>query len=104
MKLRGRSMHIGRPRYSQPRTTTGRAQNSKAAGRRGGDITVPQPIIWKEITTAFEGRAIGGSWAIEDGRVRVRTALGEKSAPLEETNEVWLAFRLLREMAAEGKA
>ena len=22
-----------------------------------------QPIIWKEITTAFEGRAIGGSWA-----------------------------------------
>ena len=62
-----------------------------------------QPIIWK-IVTAFEGRAIGGSWAIEDGRVRVRTALGEKSAPLEEADGVWVAWRLLREMGAEGKA
>jgi hypothetical protein len=65
---------------------------------------VAQPIIWKEITTALEGRAIGGSWAVEDGRVKVRTALGEKSAPLEEANGVWVAWRLLREMAAEGKA
>jgi hypothetical protein len=63
-----------------------------------------QLIIWKEITTAFEGRAIGGSWAIEDGCVRVRTALGGKSAPLDEGDGVWLAWRLLREMAAEGKA
>lgn len=59
---------------------------------------------WKEITTAFEGRAIGGSWAVEDGVVRVRTAFGEKAAPLKEPNGVWLAWRLLREMAAEGKA
>jgi len=67
---------------------------------------VAQPIIWKEITSAFEGRAIGGSWAVEDGGfVRVRTTLGERSAPLnEEANGVWLAWRLLREMAAEGKA
>jgi hypothetical protein len=65
---------------------------------------VAQPIIWKEITTASEGRAIGASWAIENGIVRVRTALGEKSAPLEEADGVWLAWRLLREMAAEGKA
>jgi hypothetical protein len=65
---------------------------------------VVQPIIWKEITTALEGRAIGGSWAVEDGRVKVRTALGEKSAPLEEANGVWVAWRLLREMAAEGRA
>jgi hypothetical protein len=35
---------------------------------------VAQPIICKEITTAFEGRAIGGSWAVEEGHVRVRTA------------------------------
>ena len=62
-----------------------------------------ESIIWKEITTAFEGRAIGGSWAVEDGQVRVRTALGEKSAPLDEADVVWLAWRLLREMAAEGK-
>jgi hypothetical protein len=57
---------------------------------------VGQPIIWKEINTAFEGRAIGGSWAVEKGRVRVRTALGEKSALLEEANGVWLVWRLLR--------
>jgi hypothetical protein len=37
------------------------------AGRRAMD---PQ-IIWKEITTAFEGRAIGGAWAVENGIVRV---------------------------------
>ncbi|MFY9838437.1 MAG: hypothetical protein WAK55_18590 [Xanthobacteraceae bacterium] len=64
-----------------------------------------QPIVWKEITTAFEGRAIGGSWAVENGIVRIRTALGEKVAPLEEGKTgVWIAWRLLREMAAEGKA
>ena len=63
-----------------------------------------QPIIWKEITTAFEGRAIGGLWAVENGHVRVRTALDEKSALLEEANGVWVAWQLLREMAAEGTA
>ncbi|MGC2081638.1 MAG: hypothetical protein WA728_37585 [Xanthobacteraceae bacterium] len=30
--------------------------------------------------------------------------IGEKSAPLEKADGVWLAWRLLREMAAEGKA
>jgi hypothetical protein len=65
---------------------------------------VAQLTIWKEITTAFEGRTIGGSWTVENGVVRVRTALGEKIAPLEEANGVWVAWRLLREMAAEGKA
>ena len=66
--------------------------------------SMAQPIIWKEINTSFEGRTIGGSWAVEDGRVRVRPALGEKSAVLQEPNGVWLAWRLLREMASEGKA
>jgi hypothetical protein len=65
---------------------------------------VGQKLIWKEISTAFEGRAIGGSWAVENGIVRVRTALGERVAPFEEANGVWIAWRLLREMAAEGKA
>jgi hypothetical protein len=72
--------------------------------REGRGCAVAQPIMWTEITTAFEGRAVGGSWAVENGIVRVRTALGEKSAPLEEANGVWVAWRLLREMAAEGKA
>jgi hypothetical protein len=65
---------------------------------------VDQPIVWKEITSAFNGHAIGGLWTIEAGLVRVRTTLGEKAAPLEEADGVWVAWRLLREMAAEGKA
>jgi hypothetical protein len=65
---------------------------------------VAQPVVWKEITTAFEGRMIGGSWAVENGVVTVRTVLGEKVAPLEEANGILVAWRLLREMAVEGKA
>jgi len=37
-------------------------------------------IIWKEITTAFKGRMIGGSYAVEGGFVRVRLSPGEKVA------------------------
>jgi hypothetical protein len=70
-----------------------------------GDGAVGPPIIWKEITCAFKGRTIGGSWVVENGIVRVRTTLGEKDAPLvEEANGVLVAWRLLRELAAEGKA
>jgi hypothetical protein len=49
---------------------------------------VAAPIIWKEITTAFKGRMIGGSYAVENGIVRVRTSFGEKAAQLEGTNAV----------------
>jgi hypothetical protein len=65
---------------------------------------VAAPIIWKEITTAYKGRMTGGSYAVEDGIVRVRTPFGEKAAQLEGTDAVWVAWRLLRELAAEGKA
>jgi hypothetical protein len=66
---------------------------------------VDTPIVWKVITTAFKGREVGGSWRVENETVRVRTTLGEKAAPLDdEANGVWVAWRLLREMAAEGKA
>ena len=37
-------------------------------------------IEMKEVTTVFEGRAIGGSRAIEDRIVTIRTPLGEKRA------------------------
>jgi hypothetical protein len=57
-----------------------------------------------EISTAFKGRLIAGSWAVENGIVIVKTTLGEKTAPLEEANGIWIAWRLLRELAAEGKA
>jgi hypothetical protein len=66
---------------------------------------VPAPIIWKEITTAFKGRMIGGSYAVEDKIVRVKTTLGKKVALRDEgPNAALLAWRLLRELAAEGKA
>jgi hypothetical protein len=65
---------------------------------------VAQPIIWKEMTTAYNGRAIAGSWAVDNGVVKVRTTFGEKAAPLDGADGVWIAWRLLREMAAEGKA
>jgi len=70
----------------------------------GESGTVVGPIIWKEISTAFEGRPIGGSWLVENGIVKVKTTLGEKTAPLENANGTWVAWRLLRELAAEGKA
>ena len=75
-----------------------------------GLALAPEPRLWprrlsgKRLRPHLGGRAIGGSWAVEDGHIRVRTMLGEKSAPLEEADGVWVAWRLLREMAAEGKA
>ena len=36
-------------------------------------------LIWKEITTAFKGAAIKGSYAVEDAMVIVRTPYGEKA-------------------------
>jgi hypothetical protein len=43
---------------------------------------VEKPIVWKQITTEFRGRAVSGSYAVEDGAVKVRTPDGEKTAPL----------------------
>jgi hypothetical protein len=73
--------------------------------RAGMGDAVAAPIIWKEIMTAFEGRTIGGSYTAEDGVVRVKTTLGKKVAPLDDRpNAALVAWRLLRELAAEGKA
>jgi hypothetical protein len=65
---------------------------------------VAAPLIWKEITTGFKGATIKGSYAVEDAMVIVRTPHGEKAAQLVGTNAIWIAARLLRELAAEGKA
>jgi hypothetical protein len=65
---------------------------------------VPTPITWREITTVFKGRVVGGSYAVEDGTVKVRAGDGEKATQLRGTNAIWAAGRLLRELAAEGKA
>ena len=65
---------------------------------------VEKPILWKQILTEFGGRAVSGSYAVEDGVVKVRTPDGEKTAPLIGTGAIWIAGRLLRELAAEGRA
>jgi len=65
---------------------------------------VTTPITWREITTVFEGRVVRGSYAVEDETVKVKTADGEKTTQLKGTNAIWAAQRLLRELAAEGKA
>jgi hypothetical protein len=43
---------------------------------------VEKPILWKQITAEFRGRAVSGSYAVEDGGVKVGTPDGEKTAPL----------------------
>jgi vacuolar-type H+-ATPase catalytic subunit A/Vma1 len=65
---------------------------------------VAEPINWKEITTAFKGRMIIGSYAVEDKIVRVKTTLGEKEAQIEGNSPVFVAWRLLRELAGQEKA
>ncbi len=61
--------------------------------------------VWKEITTKFNDRAVTGSYAIEDGTVKVRTPNGQKATQLGiGLSPIWLAGHLLRELAAEGKA
>jgi hypothetical protein len=61
-------------------------------------------VIWKNFTTQFKGRAISGTYAVEDGMVKVKTPHGQKATRLGGTNAIWVAARLLRELAAEGKA
>jgi hypothetical protein len=53
---------------------------------------VETPIIWRETTTVFKGRVVRGSYSVENGTVKVRTADGEKATPLRGTNAIWAAL------------
>ena len=59
---------------------------------------------WREITVAFDGRAVSGSYTVENQIVVVRTEHGAKSWEVGTMDPTSLAFRLLRELAAAGKA
>ena len=61
---------------------------------------------WTYITTGFAGRAVNGSFAVEDGMVKVRSSRGyERKSQIEEgANPIWTAVHLLRDLAAAGKA
>jgi hypothetical protein len=61
--------------------------------------------IWNQITTEFFGRSVYGSYVIEnDATITVKTPRGQKAMQLRGLRPDRLAERLLRELAAEGKA
>ena len=60
--------------------------------------------IWNQITTEFYGRRISAAYVIEDGTLKVKAPRGEKGARFGGSNPDRLAERLLRELAAQGKA
>jgi hypothetical protein len=61
--------------------------------------------VWNRVTTDFHGRSVYGSYVIEnDTIITVKTRRGEKATQLRGFNPDQLAERLLRELAAEGKA
>ena len=61
--------------------------------------------IWNQITTEFFGRSVCGSYVIEnDTTITVKTRHGQKAMQLRDLRPDRLAERLLRELAAEGKA
>jgi hypothetical protein len=61
---------------------------------------------WTHITTGFEGRAVKGSFAVEDRIIIVKGSRGdERRSQIEEgVNPIWAAVRLLGDLAAAGKA
>src|SRR6516164_6929649 len=63
-------------------------------------------VDWTHITTGFEGRAVNGSFAVEDGMVIVKSSRGdERRSQIEEgANPIWTAVHLLRDLAAARKA
>jgi hypothetical protein len=59
--------------------------------------------VWSQIKIEFYGRMAYGSYVIDDAVLKVKTPRGEKAAPLGAYRPDFLAGRLLRELAAEGK-
>lgn len=61
--------------------------------------------IWREFDAVFLGRLVKGTYSISrEGLVIVKTPSGSKSSPLGGSPAIFVAKRLLRELAAEGKA
>jgi hypothetical protein len=60
--------------------------------------------VWQQITVEFSGHPLSGSYAVEDGIVKVKTQYGEKATQIGPFNSEWVARRLLEELAEEGRA
>jgi hypothetical protein len=62
-------------------------------------------VIWRELDAVFLGRLVKGAYSMScDGLVTVKTAGGSKGTQLGGSLAIFVAKRLLRELAAEGKA
>jgi hypothetical protein len=59
--------------------------------------------VWRQITVEFSGHPLSGSYAVENGIVKVKTPYGEKAIQVGAFNSEWVARRLLEELAAEGR-
>jgi hypothetical protein len=64
-----------------------------------GDQRMNDFLVWREMTFGHRGRALTGSYAISAGRVFVKTAFGEKSAPIDHLPTMRLAQQLMIELA-----
>jgi hypothetical protein len=62
-------------------------------------------VIWREFDAVFLGRLVKGSYSTSpQGLVTVRTSSDSKTTRLGGSPAIFVAKRLLRELAAEGKA
>ena len=62
-------------------------------------------VEWWKVSIKFAGRSVTGSYALEEGMVKVRSASGdEKTTQIGNLPAIVIAKMLLRELAAEGKA
>jgi hypothetical protein len=62
-------------------------------------------VIWREFDAVFLGRLLKGSYSMSpEGLVTVRTPSGSKTTHLGRSPAIFIAKRLLRELAAGGKA
>jgi hypothetical protein len=59
--------------------------------------------VWQQITVEFNGHSLSGSYAMENGIVKVKTPCGEKADSSSPFNPEWVVRRLLEELATEDK-
>ena len=61
--------------------------------------------IWRDFDAVFLGRLVKGTYTMSrEGLVTVKTPGGSKTTQLGGSPAIFVAKRLLRELAAEGKA
>ena len=67
-------------------------------------MTNQRLTVWRQVTAEFSGHLLSGSYAVEDGIVKVKTLYGEKAIQIGPFNPEWVARRLLEELAEERRA